>query len=615
MTPTRLACLTTLAASCLLSAQSIPATTPVMPVDQIRPGMSGVGVTVFEGVRREEFRVQILGVLKNLVGPRRDLILARLDGGPLAATGVIQGMSGSPVYIDGRLIGAISYSLGAFAKEPIAGITPIAEMQEAATLPVARPVTAQKARLEWPVSPDALAGWLRAHLGAVEPFADSPRDVDAVGLPRAVAAQLGAMLRPVGIPLVMSGFDQEARDLLATALRDQGFAPVVGGAADGLLAPEEPLQPGDPIGVGLIRGDLLLAGVGTVTMVDGDRVYAFGHRFLNLGPTQFPMMRAYVHAVLPSLFTSSKIASVGEVVGTFQQDRATAIAGTLGPGPRMIPISIALEAADRKASRQFTFEVVSDQVFTPLLTYAVVLNTLRSYEREFGTATFTVRGRASLKGHPAVAFEDIFAGDAPSAGAATYVAAPITFLLTNDFEPVEIERVDLTITSSEQPRLATLERVWIDEVRPRAGQTVPLKILTRTYRGDEVLRTVPIEIPAYASGTLSILVADGTRLAQWEQRELRQALQPQNVAQMIRALNKARRNNRLYVRLLSREPGAVVNGELLAALPPSVLAVFDADAGAGNITPLRSATLGEWELATDYAVRGFRLLTITVEPR
>ena len=190
--------------------------------------------------------------------------------------------------------------------------------------------------------------------------------------------------------------------------------------------------------------------------------------------------------------------------------------------------------------------------------------------------------------------------------------SPIAALIGNDYEKVDLEGLDLTIASTEEPKTAILERVWLDDPRPRAGRTVPLKVLLRTYRGDEVLRTLPIDIPANASGSLSLMVTDGTRLSQIEQRDARMPQQPRSVPQIIRALNKSPRNNILYVKLLGSDAGAVVNGERLSALPPSVLAVLEADRNGGNFNPLHTATLGEWELPTDQAVSGSRTLTITV---
>jgi hypothetical protein len=421
----------------------------------------------------------------------------------------------------------------------------------------------------------------------------------------------GATLRPLSTPLTMSGFSGETRALLSAAATGAGLIPVsASGGAPVPGNPDAPLQPGDAVGVSLIRGDLTMGATGTVTMVDGDRVYAFGHPFFNLGPTEFPMTRAYVHTLLPSLFTSTKLASIGDIVGVIHQDRATAIAGTLGRGPDLVPVSLTL-SPERGPTRTFKFTIVKDQLFTPVLALASIVNTLQAYEREFGAATFTVRGQTNIKGYSPVVLEDIFTGDTPGIGAAAYVAGPLNILLRNDLAPVQIEGVDLTISSFEEPRTTTIERAWLDDTNPRPGRKVGLHILTRTYRGEERVRTMPIEIPLNATGDLTVVVSDGTRLAQMEQRDAR-TVQAQNVDQMIRLFNKARRNNRIYVKLLSSAPGAVVNGETMTALPPSVLAVIDGNREGGNIRRATSAVLGEWELPTDFAVAGQRTLSLDV---
>jgi hypothetical protein len=363
-----------------------------------------------------------------------------------------------------------------------------------------------------------------------------------------------------------------------------------------------------------------MGATGTITHIDGDRIYAFGHPLYNLGPTDFPLTRAYVHTVLPSLLTSFKISSLGETIGSMHQDRATAIAGTLGKGPVLVPMTVTLQrgtdaegASPDSQKRTFKYSIVNDQMFTPLIAYVAMFNTLTSYERQFGSSTFSIKSRARIKGHADLSVEDVFTGDAPVIGAATSVAGPLTMLLANDIEPIAVEGLDVSITSSETPRRVSIERVWLDEVRPRAGRSTPLKILTRSYRGDEKISTVPIEIPSNASGRLSILVTDGRQLNAIEQRDLRRSLEPQSVAQMVKLLNDTRRNNRVYVRLMTGTPGAVVNGEVMAALPPSVLAVLESDRNGGSFTPMRSATLGEWELPMDSAVTGSRLLTVEVE--
>jgi hypothetical protein len=582
------------------------------PVDELRPGMVATGRTVFEGDRLDEFKAHILGVLRNVIGPSRNLILARLEGGPLATTGVIAGMSGSPVYIDGRLVGAVSYSLGQFSKEPIAGITPIDEMIQAATLPTPRRQSAS-VDLPTPLTPDSLRASLRQAFSWVRPFAESPSDVQVLsgGTPM---SGIGALLRPIATPITLAGFAPSVADPVIAGFRDQGFLPVLagGGGQNGAARPG-PLRPGDPIGVALMTGDMELGATGTVTDVIGDRVYAFGHPFYNLGPTAFPMTRAYVHVVLPSLLSSSKIASTGDIIGTVQQDRATTIAGTLGPGPALIPITLNL-TSERGTRKTFHMSMVRDQLFTPLLSYLSILNTLSSYERENGVASYSLRGSARVKGHQGLAFEDLFSGDQPSNGAAASVVAPINLLMRNAFEDVEFESLTLDIEASEQARSATLERVWLDGARVRPGTTVDIKVLLRTYRGEEVTRMTPVRIPANARGSVTILVADGARLGQYEARELQvQPTQARGVAQMLNVLNGARKNNRLYVRILTRDTGALVRGEPLTSLPASVLAVLEADRNGGSFRPIQSALSGDWEIATEQAVTGSRTLTLPIE--
>lgn len=603
-----------------LAAAGLPAQSRTFPVDELKPGMVGIGRTVFESDRLDEFKVHILGVLRNVIGTRRNLILARLEGGPLANTGVIAGMSGSPVYIDGRLVGAVSYSLGQFSKEPIAGITPIGEMTEAATFAAPRRQAA-RVELQMPLTPESLAASLRQAFSWMRPFADSPNDVQVFG-DGAVNAGIGTLLRPIATPLTLGGFNSAVIDPVAAVFRDQGFVPVMAGSSslaprlaqsNGVAAAAPPLRPGDPVGVALMSGDLELGATGTVTDVVGTRVYAFGHPFYGLGPTAFPMTRAHVLTVLPSLASSMKIASTGDVIGTVQQDRATTIAGTLGPGPALIPVRLSL-TSERGTKETFNMAIVNDQLFTPLLAYLSIVNTLGSYERQNGAASYAIRGSASVKKYGQVAFEDLFSGDQPSVGAATYVVAPINFLLRNAFEDVELERLDLEIDASEEPRSATLERVWIDGSKPKAGASVDLKMLLRTYRGEEFTRTVPVSIPASATGTLSIMVSDGARLSQWEARELQvQPLQTRGLPQMIQVLNNARKNNRLYVRLLGRDGGAVVKGESLSSLPPSVMAVIESDRNGGSFRPLQNAVIGEWDIATELAVTGSRTLTLSIE--
>ena len=319
------------------------------PVSEIRRGQVGEGVTRMDGGERVAFKAHILGVLDGVIGPKRQVILARLEGANLENTGVIAGMSGSPVYIDGRLVGAVAYSMGQFAKAPIAGITPIAEMADAtaASAPSA-PRTVAAFPLDTPLTAEALRNAFLASMPGRTGVSLSPASVQGLGLE---AAQ-SPVLRPIATPLSMGGFSTPIGTWLADTFGAAGFAPVSASAggnaspntAAATAADTGPLQPGDAIGVSLVSGDLSLGATGTVTSVDGNRVLAFGHPFFNLGPAQLPMTRAHVITVIPSLLNSIKLAQLGEVMGVMDQDRATAIAGTLGKGPRTIPLTVAMRA-------------------------------------------------------------------------------------------------------------------------------------------------------------------------------------------------------------------------------------------------------------------------------
>ncbi len=607
------------AAAALLATLPLPAITARMSLDEVRPGMTGTGITVFEGTTRDRFDVHVLGILTNAVGPRRHLIVVRIEGGPLADTGVIQGMSGSPVYVEDRLIGALSYAFGAFSTEAIAGITPIGEM--AATDAAAAPARTA-ARLP-PAGTPSAPDMMLAHLGGAlleraQPFARQPIDVRAEGLPAAEAGRLGTLLRPIGTPLGLSGFVPDVRALWSDTFGGSGVVSTVtapaGGAPQGATPPPgAPLQPGDAIGAALMRGDFTMAGTGTVTLVDEGRVYAFGHPFYNLGPAQFPMTRAQVTTLLPSRAQSTRLASVGEVLGTIDQDRATGIYGTLGPGPRLVPVTIALAADDRGLRQRFAFEVVDDRVLTPLLTYTGVLNTFFAWTRQLGAGTYRIEGTARLRDRPDVTFGNVFAGDAAAAGAAAAVAAPLTTLAVNRLEPVAFERIDIAVTSSAQPRTATVERAWIDADRLRAGATVSLRVALRDSEGRTSIETLPLTLPPHVTGPVQLLVADAARAGQ---RDLAAGNHPRSartLPQLIRTLNGLRRNDRIYVRLIVPRRGVVVGGEPLPGLPASVLAVVRGDRAGGDVTDLHDVTVGTWEIATDRMVTGSRLLSLTVE--
>ena len=599
-----------------LAAHTAHAAPEILPLDQVHPGMKGVGRTVFQGTKIEEFQVEIIGVLEN-VGPKQSIILARLTGGPLAQTGVIAGMSGSPVLIDGKLIGAVAYGFP-FSKETIAGITPIGEMIEVTrteSVSTARPASA-RLRMSFgahgplaPLDQAALISALKRARGSIPASGGV-----GGGLPGALAGQ---SLTPLALPLTFSGFDPQAFAWAREIFGGLGFAPVMAGGGQA-RTPAQPLpafEPGGAIGISLVEGDLDLSATGTITHIDQDRVYAFGHPFYNLGPTQFPMRKAYVYSVFPSLYQSWKISVPAEdAVGTMDQDRTTAIAGLLGRAPRMIPVDVELKTS-RGQERRYSFRIVDDELFSPVLAFVSLASVLQGNERAFGTSTIRVDGRITLSGGREVRVDDLFAEEQPAQQAAALVAAPLAYLMSNDFERVTVDRLRVTVSSLETVQTATLQRAWIERTGPvRPGSVVPLRVLLRTYRGETQSETIPVSIPANAPpGPYSVLVTDGPSLTAIEQRQMRQPFVPKDLDQLVRAINGLRRNHHLYARLLRADEGAIVGGEYLQSLPPSVLSVLGGSSEHGAVVPIRTASVWEFDLPTDYAVSGSRVLSLTVE--
>lgn len=576
----------------------------LMPLDQVKPGMKGVGRTVFSGSKIEPFDVEIIGVLENAVAPKHSMVMARLSGGPLANTGVIAGMSGSPVYIDGKLLGAVAYGFP-FSKETIAGITPAADMISATSTSAPRAAaTKLSAPKQWPTreglfDPRIFRQVLQERMGALRPMA---------------SGAAGRNLAPLALPLTFGGFDPGAFGTVRELFSDAGFQPVLGGSSTGTGEALPDLEPGSPVGVSLVEGDLDLSATGTVTFLQGDRVYAFGHPFYNLGPTQFPMKKAYVFGVFPSMYQSWKIANARELIGTLDQDRTTAVAGRLGPTPRMIPVKVSL-ATSRGETRQFSFRMVDDELFSPLLAYASLISVLQSNERALGTSTMKVVADFTFAGGRKVHLEDLYTEEQPALHSATLVAAPLAYVLSNNFESVAVEGVDVKITSLETIQSATIERAWIESEGPvRPGSTLPLRILLRSYRGDNIAHTVPLEIPENArEGTYQVLVADANTLDALDQRDETKAFVPRNLDQLLRAINSFRPSSRVYTRLSRAGEGAFVSGEYLPALPPSVLSVLrGAERSAGD-APLRWTTLTEQQLDTGLAIRGSRTLSVSVK--
>lgn len=572
-----------------------------MPIGDVRPGMVGIGRTVFAGDTLEDFRANIIGVLKNVIAPGRDLIVARLEGGPLAQTGVIQGMSGSPVYVDGKLIGAVSYALGSFPREPIAGITPIAEMIAAMRDTPARAASTEF-DLTWPATPEQIYGALgRVVSRAATPVRSPLRSSDIVGA--ASLADWAPQLRPIGAAVFARGLSVDMERSLPA------FAEASAGKPVDAQRAQRALRPGDPVGMTFIRGDMEMGASGTVTHIDGAQVYAFGHAFLSQGPTTMPMTQATVLTVLPSLDSSMKIGAMGPVIGRMTQDRSVGVGGVLGRGPAELAVRVNLESAGVPA-RAFNFQVLHDQSLTPLFAFVSILNTLSSYDRPAGPTTITAQGHISYGAMGRLEIDDVFTGDTALTQAATTALTPIGALATNTFRPLLPESMEVTLRVTDAEDHSTIERVWLDTVTPVPGGTYTVHVQLRRYRGALDTVSIPITLPSRLIGPVTLLVSDAPTLAALEQNELRPG-GPASLDALLTRLRDRHANHTLHVRLLTPGPGTAVAGQSQPALPSSIQAALDADKSTAS-TALARAVVGSWQLRLPRVVRGSREVPLTV---
>ena len=604
------ACAATVAITLVAFASPSSAQTQILPVSEVRPGMIGEGRTAFAGDTVESFDVEIVGVLAGSM-PGRSIVLATLSGGPLAHTGVMQGMSGSPVYVDGKLLGAVAYAFP-FAKDPICGITPFEEMVRFTELPLAR----------GSASADGPSPALRFSPEGQPSFDPPPVPAPAVAAGPGSGAQL---LVPIRTPVAASGLSAAGQRILAPLFRQLGMEISRGGASGvaagsaGSQGPAPPLLPGSPVGATLVGGDLVLMASGTVTHVDEitGEVFAFGHPFTGLGSVSFPMQRARIEASVASLSNSFRLASAGEPIGVWQQDRATGVRGRLGARARTVPMRVRIEGS-RGGRREYNLELADHDLFSPLLAFSSLVSILTQEERQAGSQTVRLGARLGLVGGTTLTVEDVFAsgGQGVVTPAAALVAAPLALLLGNPVERIPVREIEVDISASEEARAATLSRAWLRTPRVRPGERAALRVAVRDFRGAERIRELEIPIPKSAAGRrLTLLVADAATVAASDLRQGVTAI-PSHVQQVFRAISRHRRQSRLYARLVGTgRNAAVVGGEYLPSLPPSVRSVMTRDASGGFTRALPASVLWEGHLDFDAAVSGSRQLIVEVEPR
>ena len=569
-----------------------------MPVAELGPGMTGTGYTVILGGKPEPFDAEILGVLKD-VYPDQDIVVARLRGLGLEETGVLAGMSGSPVYVDDALVGAVAYRLVDFGREAIAGIIPIENM-----LRLQMQHTASNAKAN-----DAQVARVLAAVAAAVSGKGSPM-LSADLFP--ATSNIG--LEPIATPVAVSGFQPQLTKQLAPLFAGLGWHLTAGGVG-GLEQVEAQLEPGGAVAVQLMTGDMSVTATGTITHLDGDHLFAFGHPFLQGGNVDFPMTGAHVITVLNSAASSSKLTIAGtDVMGSIRQDRLAGIYGVLGEVPEMIPVHLMLDDGTGN-ERRFVFELVSDKLLTPLYLFVGLFNGVQSIDKVFGDSSLRVTANLDLEGYAPLSFSNLFSSESQAAVMLSRTIASIfTALHSNEFELIHVNDIDLRVEVDNRLRTAQITRVWSDRQSVRPGDSVILMVGLKPYRLPEIVERIRITVPeGTGPGPLTLLIGDAATISREEESFIQGSFSPKNIGHLVRLLSSIRRNDRIIIQMSRPDEGGLVSGEVMPSLPPSVLEILSAQQSRGEFVPLRRSVLLEQEQEVDFVVAGSHRIQLVVE--
>jgi hypothetical protein len=585
-----------------------------MKSSELKPGMTGTAWTVFTGTEPEAVPIEIIGLWKNAWGPKQDVIIAKM-GGKAQRTNVAGGMSGSPVYIDGKLIGAVALRLSVFSPDAICGITPIELMLEINDLDQSRPPDARTPDKAQPRAQVAVPSELLAQAVAA---GASPNLVHQAPL-----------LTPIDTPLTFSGFNENVLHEFGPMFQQLGVSAVQGGGAGNAIYATKPaadwknsLQPGGVVAGVLVSGDMGVTGLGTVTYNDGKRVLAFGHPFFNLGPVNMPMSKGEVLMVLSSQFQPNKIANATEIVGELTQDRHSGIMGVLGQESGMIPVSVNVRTFGAgpvaSSEKKFRFNVFVNQKWTPYLMMVTLFNTVSGVNEFMEEATYRLTGEVEMDGQPNISLTTMqAAGDIPMPAPmllAGWWGDKFNRLFLNSVKTPKLKSVNVNVDLLPDRRVASIENAWAASSDVRPGDDLPVKVFLRPYRGEQIEREFTIHIPAgLAKGDHRILLsdADTANRMQTIAGHLNHYI---DLPQTVSLINQERSNNKMYVSLLQSSPTAYYDDKTMPSLPASVLNVMQTGRAATRpvVTSPESATQ-QAAIPFDYVVSGSYSLKITVK--
>jgi hypothetical protein len=576
-----------------LPSQPDPAPTKIMKVDEVRPGMKGVGYTVFQGTKPEPMGVEVLGVLRNLNGPKSDVVLVKLVGEKPEFTGVVAGMSGSPVYIDGKLLGAIAYRIGQFSKEPIAGVTPIEQMLEI-----------NEFDQSIPQGGAAAAARVSGASRTSTPGKDDSNPIQSYA----------QYLTPIDAPFVFNGFNEAAIKQFAPALSAVGITPVMGVGSASKDKQPEPLVPGSAVSAIMVRGDMDVAATCTVTYMDKDHLLACGHPLMQFGMVDMPMTKANVVATLSSPLNAFKIINTTEAVGAFVQDRHTGILGRFDREPKMIPVTLSIHGPS--GPREYHYEVLNNPKLTPVMMMTTVYNALMGMNQYGEETTYRMNGRIHVNGFSDVRLTNMFSPvDANPTAYAVAMSLGEHFgrIYDNPFEAPTVSGVNLEFDLEPERRAAVLESARTDVTEARPGDEITIEAVLRPYRGDRIVRRIPVRVPTSApKGSLRILVSDAETLDR-ARRSTPAMGRRMDLNSTIEIINKEHLNDHLYVSLLEANPQATVEDKVMPAVPLSVMNVMEGMRATQEMVVFNESAVNEASTPVGYVVSGAQIISVSIK--
>jgi hypothetical protein len=591
------------------------ATTEIMPLNDVKPGMQGTGLTIFENNQIEPFDVEIIDIVRN-ISPQRNLILVRLLGERVYHTGVVSGMSGSPIYIDNKLIGALAFRIGSFMKDPIAGVTPIEEMLEIFAKETVRNQELISIAQQTP-------GYIKDY------FLSTPhKKFDILNLLKFHQNSTFLELKPIETPLVIGGLSSSLYKKISNHFTNLNFILLPGGTVDRVdidIDGGESLKPGSAVAGIMIAGDFDISAIGTVTYCDGNKILAFGHPFFNSGPVNIPLAKAKVITTLSSLYASNKFAVASEIIGNIRQDRSTGIMGIVGEISPLIPVNVNV-SSPIVSEKKFQFKLANDRSIAsivPVFLWITLLNALESSRLGSGDYALRLKGRIDLDNSSDVILDNFYSGG--SAGffdgsgmdiseAAFDVVMSLGALLVNKFESPKIRGIDLEFSAQPGRKLAEIVKVFYDKEEVYPGDSLSVVIFLRPYQGKVIELKKKIVVPKNITQDFMTLAVAGTQeIKNWESQAGIGRFTPANFKELITLLNRKRKNTDIIIQLKVTDSGAILHGREFPTLPPSIYYIMKDKKTHNAYESVTGKIIKEWSIPLDFEIRGGRKFNLVIK--